>query len=112
MDNAAYEMTIHRGANYILPIYVVDQDDNAVALTGGTAVLEIKRSNTATSNILSISTTDYILITEAAGLIYIDIPASITGAITDPVDDAEYKLFFTNDAGSVELLFSGPARII
>jgi hypothetical protein len=105
MPAAHYDLIIEQGATFEKTVTWKDSDGNAVDLTGYTARMQIRRSKSSTTTILSITTDDAITLGGTAGTVAISIPAATTATFT--FRRAVYDLELVSGGGVVYRLLEG-----
>ncbi len=113
MDSSQnFPLVIPQGATYIRTIEYLDSDEEAINLTGYTALMQFR--NTVESEgdpIIELSTSDgTITITALTGLITISIPASTTEALDNALEMV-YDLFIYSPTNIATRLLAGNATV-
>ena len=106
-----YNVVIDQGANWFINFLYKDTSGNAVNLTGYTAALQIRESYSATTTLLSLTSSPAagITITAGTGTIAIAATAAQTGAIT--ASTYVYDCEITDGTGVVTRIVQGAATI-
>jgi hypothetical protein len=77
-----HDITVPKGANFRLNVQARDSSGNVMDLTGYQARFQVRETVDAVSPVMSGTTTDYITINAPGGVVMINVPASVTGAMT------------------------------
>ena len=104
-----YNITIDQGADYFLDLIYQDPSRIPVNLTGYTSALQLRSTPSSPTSVLSLTSTDGIVITPDTGGIAIHATAAKTGAVV--AGNYAYDLEKTSSGGVVTRLIQGTASM-
>jgi hypothetical protein len=110
MVAGVHPITFEQGATFELYVECVDSNDEPLDLTDCTAKLTVRKSYSATEDILVLETDDGIIIDEEAGTLYHLYSADDTAALEIP-HGSVYQLDLSFPTGKVVRLLRGEASL-
>jgi len=105
MAAAWLDLIVDQGRDYIDNWYYTDNDQVAIDITGYTGTLVISTDFIDGTTIATYTTSDYLTITGATGLIHAAIPAAITAAYD--AGQNVHELYITSSGGVKVAMFKG-----
>lgn len=106
-----FPITIYQGATFVQELYYVDADENAINITGATAIMQVRRTVDNEDVLIELSIANgRIVVDGASGGITLTILA--TDTVNLPAGEFVYDLFVTLPSNAVERFLAGECEIV
>ena len=106
-----FPITIYQGATFVQELYYVDADENAINITGATAIMQVRRTVDNEDVLIELSTANGRIVVDGAnGGITLTIPSTMTDDL--PAGCFVYDLFVTLPSNAIERFLAGECEVV